>query len=73
METDIEKHRCKNQIALHEGKIFHVKLDDKIFSPFAIYSMDSFESLLFKLYCNNVTVEIDESKCELNYHREDCD
>ena len=69
MEEDKEKYQCKNSIALHEGKIFSVKLDDKIYSPFVIYSMDSFETFIFKLYCNNVTVIIDE--CELEYYRED--
>lgn len=73
MGTDVDKYRCKNKIHVHEGKIFHAELDGKIFSPFSIYSMDNFESFIFKLYCNNVQLVIDEDECELNYHREDCD
>lgn len=69
MEEGKEKYQCKNSIALHEGKIFHVKLDDEIYSPFVIHSMDNFESFIFKLYCNNVVVVIDE--CQLEYYRED--
>ena len=72
MEANKTKHNCENIIALHKGRIFHARLDDVIFSPFAIFPMNTFETFLFKLYCNNVTVVIDEDSCELNYYREDC-
>ena len=64
---------CSNQIDLHDGKIYNVKIDGENYSPFHISSMDSFESFMFKLYCNNVRVEVDESNCELDYCREDVD
>ena len=57
----------------HDGKIYNVKIDGENYSPFHISSMDSFESFMFKLYCNNVRVEVDESNCELDYCREDVD
>lgn len=60
-----------NSIGLHNGKIFTAKLGDKVLSPFVIESFSHFEEFLFRLYCSNVVVEIDEDSCELNYYRED--
>ena len=64
---------CKNEISLHEGKIFAAKIDNTPFSPFLISSMDSFMRFMFGLYCNNVTVLLDESDCQLEYTRQDTD
>jgi hypothetical protein len=72
-EQKDRKYSCKNQIDLNNGKIYHAKADDRNFSPFLIDAHSEFEEFLFKLYCNNVTVVIDEDECELEYTREDGD
>lgn len=67
-------YECENQIGLHKGKLFYVKIDENIYSPFVVRNMSNeFEEFMFKLYCNNVVVEVDEYDCELNYSREDND
>ncbi|SEC45136.1 hypothetical protein SAMN04489761_3029 [Tenacibaculum sp. MAR_2009_124] len=63
---------CENSIGLHNSKIFTAKSNGVDFSPFTISPFNGFESYLFQLYANNVTVIIDESKVETEYYREDC-
>jgi len=71
-EEDKEKYRCAHSIHLNDkGKIYHAKFDDKPFSPFRPLNIHGFEAFLFHLYCNNVSIIIDESDCELEYYRED--
>lgn len=65
--------QCENKLFIYKGKLASVTLEDYTFSPFNMKSLDDFESFMFKLYCNNVFIEIDENDCELTYYREDYD
>ena len=70
-ETDKRKYGCSNSIHLKNGKIYHGTVDEKPFSPFLPINTNGFETFLFQLYCNNVSITIDEEDCELEYYRED--
>jgi len=72
-EEDKDKYSCEVQIHLHNGKMYHAQAEGKPFSPFMIDNINGFEAFLFKLYCNNVKIVLDEDKCEVDYYREDYD
>lgn len=72
-ESDKANYSCDNKISLYKGKISNVCLDKKDFSPFVMSSMCDFEKFMFRLYCNNVEVIVDDGNCELDYYREDFD
>lgn len=67
------KHECASNMFLYEGKLSGVTTENRPFSPFEIRTMDTFEKFMFKLYCSNVSITIDENDCELDYYREDYD
>ena len=71
---NVEKeHQCSNRLFIYDGKLSSVMVDEKTFSPLTANSMHGFEAFMFQLYCNGVTIEIDENWCELEYYREDYD
>lgn len=72
-ESDKRKYECEIQFHLHKSKLYHAKVDQVEFSPFMIDNLHEFEAFLFKLYCNNVSVVLDEQDCETSYYREDYD
>ena len=72
-ESDKESYECGNRLFMYKGELSSAIVDNKPFSPFQTRVLGSFEKFMFKLYCNNVTIILDESDCELEYYREDYD
>jgi hypothetical protein len=72
-EEGKERYECENKLFLSKGKLCSVTVDEKTMHPFSMEVYGSFERFMFKLYCNNVSIIIDEDKCELIYTREDYD
>lgn len=70
-ETEkVYSYECANTMYLSEERLVSVQLDEFPLSPFLARPKDSFEAFMFKLYCNNVKVIIDENNIELDYFRE---
>lgn len=72
-ESDREYFRCDNSLFIYKNKLSSATIEEKPFTPFGVRTMNNFEMFMFKLYCSNVDIILDENECELNYCREDCD
>ena len=73
MESGKGKYKCGNSLFIYDGKLSSATVDNNMFTPLYAKSKNGFDEFIFRLYCNAVTIIVDEYECELDYYREDYD
>lgn len=72
-ESGKTKYQCENSLFVYRGKLSSATIDNNKFTPLHTGAKSSFDEFMFRLYCNAVTIIVDEYDCELEYYREDYD
>jgi len=70
-DEDVEKYQCKQHLFIYKNKLSSATIDEVPFSPFNMRLIGDFTRFMFNLYCNNVTIIVDEADCNLEYYRDD--